>query len=574
MLSSALSWLTPGGRRRQGNAPVNEVVNEDVVAASSSSSSAVGVEQGQPSPVPSADGDAPSRDSLRTNLFAVDRDCKHGDDGDDDASLQVTSHQPSYAARSKSLPKIVYSKLVTLSLSNFAAYRESIKVCGYSRGWPSSLRDPSVDDLAVPWNGIDGDTVADEIRREAFMVLYQTIPSSLKYLVEDVPSGDVIAVWKILYDRFLHVTDVSLKKMKKEWESLSQGSMKLDEFISLVSSKARSMKMVKLPVSDHDKAIALLYGLSKDYDWLKNAFSMMPAADYTFADVATAALRVAVDCKLIVSASSPSVVKTDSVDPPLPPKKKDVCYNFNTKGCSSSSCRYRHETVSPAELEKLKSKIGKRGKQKKVLVSSSAPSAPVLVQTGSGKGDKKPYCYKCFSKDHLISDCPLKQQINEYIKKLTGAPAASAEAKTTALVSSQLTLPLFFAKSDVPKSWIIDSGAAHHITNDFQQLSDPVVVPSNSIAFTVGNDHVMSPTYSGSVMVGGVKVTNVFLCKECPVNILSESRLLLAGVDIFKNAHNSSTVLSIKGVPVMTAVLKNGLFVVDKALDGSKLSPL
>ena len=78
-----------------------------------------------------------------------------------------------------------------------------------------------------------------------------------------------------MYNRFLHVTDVSLKKMKKEWESLSQGSMKLDEFISLVSSKARSMKMVKLSVSDHDKAIALLYGLSSDYEWLKNAFSMM-----------------------------------------------------------------------------------------------------------------------------------------------------------------------------------------------------------------------------------------------------------------------------------------------------------
>ena len=84
----------------------------------------------------------------------------------------------------------------------------------------------------------------------------------------------------------------------------------------------------------------------------------------------------------------------------------------------------------------------------------------------------------------------------------------------------------------------------------------------------------MSPTHSGSVMVGGVKVTNVFLCQECPVNILSESRLLLAGVDISKNAHDSSTVLSVKGVPVMTAVLKNGLFVVDNALNGSKLSPL
>ena len=67
MLSSALSWLTPGGRRRQGNPPVDEVVNEDAVAASSSSPSAVGIEQGQPSPALSADGDAPSRDSESTS---------------------------------------------------------------------------------------------------------------------------------------------------------------------------------------------------------------------------------------------------------------------------------------------------------------------------------------------------------------------------------------------------------------------------------------------------------------------------------------------------------------------------
>ena len=61
------------------------------------------------------------------------------------------------------------------------------------------------------------------------------------------------------------------------------------------------------------------------------------------------------------------------------------------------------------------------------------------------------------------------------------------------------------------------------------------------------NDHVMSPTHSGSVMVGGIKISNVFLCQECPVNILSESRLMLAGVGISKKSHGHSTVLSSNG---------------------------
>ena len=575
MLSSVLAMLTPGGRQRQStpaNVPPNNVVDQDADADSPDSPVSFGDVQGQRSPdSPAGDGfPVNARETLRQNLFVSDSDThfvdhKHGDFGDDVAPDQPTLQRTPYGARrSPSLPKIVHSKLVTLSLSNFAAYRESIKVCGYSRGWPLSLRDPSIDDLAVPWNGVDGDTVADEIRREAFMVLYQTIPSTLKYLVEDVPSGDVTAVWNILYDRFLHVTDASLKKMKQEWESLSQGSTKLDEFISLVSSKARSMLMVKIPVSNHDKAVALVQGLSKDYDWLKNHFSMMAKANYSFADVATAALKFAIDKKMVVSAqSSASTEKSSSSDSSS--SRKEVCYKFNTKGCANKSCRYRHDTVSPSEVKKLKDKIDKNSKSKS---NTSSPSAAVFpVQ----HGERKPYCFKCFSKDHLIADCPLKKQINEYINKLTGFPQ---DSKVNVVHSSRIVLPVFMAKNDAPKSWIIDSGAAHHITNNFQELSDPVAVPSGSTVFTVGNDHVMSPTHSGSVMVGGVKVTNVFLCQECPVNILSESRLMLAGLDISKSAQDHSATLSKEGQVLMTAVLKNGLFVIDKALNCTELSPL
>jgi hypothetical protein len=75
-------------------------------------------------------------------------------------------------------------------------------------------------------------------------------------------------------------------------------------------------------------------------------------------------------------------------------------------------------------------------------------------------------------------------------------------------------------------------------------------------------------------MVGGVKVTNVFLCQECPVNILSESRLMLAGLDISKSAQDHSAKLSKNGKVLMTAALKNGLFVIDKALNCTTLSPL
>ena len=66
MLSSALKWLTPGGRQRQGNPPVNE----DAASGPSSPSHLRGGEQ-EPSPALPVDGDVPSRHSLRQDLFVL-----------------------------------------------------------------------------------------------------------------------------------------------------------------------------------------------------------------------------------------------------------------------------------------------------------------------------------------------------------------------------------------------------------------------------------------------------------------------------------------------------------------------
>ena len=128
MLSSVLAMLTPGGRQRQGtpaNVPPNNVVDQDADVDPPASSVSFGDVQGQRSPdSPAGDGSpVNARESLRQNLFVGDSDFhfadhKHGDVGDDVNSDQPTLQRtPHGAKRSTSLPKIVYSKLVTRSFS-------------------------------------------------------------------------------------------------------------------------------------------------------------------------------------------------------------------------------------------------------------------------------------------------------------------------------------------------------------------------------------------------------------------------------------------------------------------------
>ena len=119
--------------------------------------------------------------------------------------------------RRKDLPRIEYSKLVTLSLSNFDEYKISIYNLGYSREWPNSWSKPSFTDLKEEWDGApDADEEKGIIRREAYLVLYNTIPRDLKYLVRKVESGDVMGLWKALFNRFLHVTTSQVSAMLKE----------------------------------------------------------------------------------------------------------------------------------------------------------------------------------------------------------------------------------------------------------------------------------------------------------------------------------------------------------------------
>ena len=58
----------------------------------------------------------------------------------------------------KNLPKIEYSKLVNLSLTNLDEYMVCIYNLGYSRMWPTKFAQPTNKDLEEVWRGdVEGD---------------------------------------------------------------------------------------------------------------------------------------------------------------------------------------------------------------------------------------------------------------------------------------------------------------------------------------------------------------------------------------------------------------------------------
>ena len=104
-------------------------------------------------------------------------------------------------SRRKNLPKIEYSKLLNLKLDNFVEYRECIEKLGYSRRWKRKYCHPLRSDLVDhEWSEdiLQSESVLDEtIRSEAYLVLNNTIPGYLKYLIRGVVVGDALGVWKV-----------------------------------------------------------------------------------------------------------------------------------------------------------------------------------------------------------------------------------------------------------------------------------------------------------------------------------------------------------------------------------------
>ena len=448
--------------------------------------------------------------------------------------------------RTKDLAKIEYSKLVVLSHTNFFQFKESIKVLGYSRKWMKKYSQPTKKQLKeVIWNKVDTDSEDCQVRREAFLVLYQLIPMSLKYLVTNVTEGDVMEVWRVLFQRFYQTSTLAVKAMKKEWESLSQGSKKVDEFVSEVLEKASNLRMVGVNVSIEEEATALLVGLNVEFKWLQQHFSLQGSA-YTFDDVKTEALRVASENSSLTRTDKYAAEKKE-VDKTTK-KKKGICFDFNSPtGCSRKNCGFAH----------VKSKL-----KAKALVAKDKKKK--LKDVANAVKDAKRFCFKCGDPNHIANECPHKDKIGEYARKLREG--------TVAQVTS-FTLPCFMSRSSNRDSrWIMDSGSSQHITNSFDDLIASTCVPRGQMIFTVGNDEVMIPTHVGMVKFGAVVLTDVYFCVSCPVCLVSESRLVEDGASIMKKAESKTCLVAKEGVTLFEANLEDRLFVVKRYYNGKGMS--
>jgi hypothetical protein len=114
------------------------------------------------------------------------------------------------------------TQLVVLTPDNFHAYQLSLIALEYFAKWDKDILDIKGDSLAAAWDGTEEDdakTCYD--RRMAYAGMRKRMSDVLKYLLEDIESGDARALFARLKKRYCSMTTGAISALTTEINNLS-----------------------------------------------------------------------------------------------------------------------------------------------------------------------------------------------------------------------------------------------------------------------------------------------------------------------------------------------------------------
>ena len=452
------------------------------------------------------------------------------------------------------LPKLNYAKQIMVSQQTFAAWIEQIKVYTYSRRWPAWCSSVGG---SVIWDGVDDDSDDSVARREAYEWMETSIPESSKYILIFVKKGDAKGVYEALWRRFASFTVKDLQQ--KFWSLEMKVDEQVDHFAHLVSKAAINLSHAGIEVPDQQIATAYIQGLSKNFIMIKEKYRNLKV--FSFIDVVEDATKFAIDHKIFsvrspASSSAPQArILNGSV--------LTMCkYWRMKKGC------FKKDACPLAKYHTPESK-GKGWNEDSVNVVVPEKHVHAAVPSNTY------LCHTCNKPGHFRKDCPVKNNFSKDKAKDNAKKNASAISNLSLnfMMMSPLTANLF-TTYDLKAEWIMDGGATEHLCNNEKWVTNGTLKTLSTPALlTVGNGQVLQAAKSGTVHFNDVSLSDVLVCDQCPVNIISEGKLLEKGLTITKTLKDGCLVKSGKNV-IMSARMQNKLMFVDKAMLSSNLSAI
>jgi hypothetical protein len=295
-------------------------------------------------------------------------------------------------------------------------------------------------------------------------------------------------------------------------------------------------------------ATAYIQGLNKNYVFIKEKYRTMNM--YSFVSAVEDATNFAIANKLMNVQSSSSSGGTKSLSSVLTAAGTMCKYWRMKRGCFK-------EDKCPLAAYHTPETAGKGWNEDK-------------AKTGAKNEERK--CYSCNKVGHLRQNCPLKNDQSK--DKAKANQRNNANEINNLSLNFMMISPVsasLFASFDLKSQWILDSGATEHICSSAKLVTQGTLATLSVPAqLTVGNGQVLQASQSGTVHFNDVSLSGVLVCEQCPVNIISEGKLIEKGLTITKSAQQGCQIMQGENV-IMTARIQNKLMFVDKAVLSSDL---
>jgi hypothetical protein len=348
-----------------------------------------------------------------------------------------------------------------------------------------------------------------------------------------VRKGDAKGLFTALWNRFYKVTPLTVGAEVGAFWNLSQKNMAVDQFAAAVNDYSVRLAAADKPVTDQDMATVFVGGLTDKYLQLKERYRDKKV--FQFAVVVEDAIDFASLHGLLKNASSSTAGTLLAVE--------TVCkFHRMKKGCyAGDKC-----PLAKTHTKETKGKGWKEGDVKAVRPKGyKALCAAMKTQKDSSKDGKnsKPSkelkCFLCGEIGHAVNRCKLKEQFAAFKASQTGTINANVSGFGVSSVADvncnfMIVSRVMAVQSSVKDKWLMDGGSDEHVTFNEQWLTNKEKLPEPFVMM-VGNGQSLVATVKGTVKFNDVSVSGVLLCKDCPLNILSEGKFLEQGCVIKKN---------------------------------------
>lgn len=325
-------------------------------------------------------------------------------------------------------------------------------------------------------------------------------PTIIPFIAQATTSREA---WTILANTYAKPSRGHIKQIKTHLKHITKGSQSISEYLQAIKSRADELAILGAPLDEDDLTDKILDNLGDDYKELVRAVQARDSS-ISFDELHEKLLNF----EASLQAGKP--------DPVYFPASANIAHrhsgNRNAPGRRPSSNNHNSNT-------------GWRQSQQ------SMDSSPTPTTVGSTPPGNRPpprpylgYCQICGIQGHTAKRCPSFRLVPNQPPLLPNVPQPNT-------ATSWQPRAHFAANTASNTSWLLDSGASHHVTSDLSNLSlHAPYIGTDDIM--IGDGSGLPITHTGSTSLKTPQTTfhlnNVLCVPSMKKNLISISQFCIS----------------------------------------------